>query len=84
MKYWITKEGDKLKLTDMGTEHILNCIGMLQKRFNEDGKAIAYREYGGMGADNMDIWYEVEEIDVTRKTKNAIKSFKDELKKRGI
>lgn len=31
IKYWVTKNGDKIKIEDMETSHIENCIRCLQE-----------------------------------------------------
>lgn len=33
MKYWITKEGDEIKISEMATSHIKNCLKAI-----EDGR----------------------------------------------
>jgi len=30
--YWTTKDGRKLKISEMGTEHIYNCIRMMDRQ----------------------------------------------------
>ena len=36
IKHWVTKEGEKLAIRDMDSEHINNCIVMLRRLQNED------------------------------------------------
>jgi hypothetical protein len=76
--YWTIKDGRNICIKDMGTKHIKNCIFFLQKAI-DDGTAV--REYGHMGADNMDIDYDFE--DVSDEYIEKIKQFKKELIKRG-
>ena len=81
MKYWETKDGTEIRIKDMETSHIENCIRMLQRKF-KDGKAIVIEQGGSMGADNMDIDFWEEEVDRTKEYKDWIKTFKKELKRR--
>ena len=35
--YWTTREGKKLKISDMATSHIINCLKMLERgNFDKD------------------------------------------------
>ncbi len=81
MKYWETQDGERIAVKKMTTSHLENCIRFLEKKF-VNGKVIVIEEYGGMGIDNMDIWYDTEEVDITNEIKDWIKTFKKELKKR--
>lgn len=31
--YWTTREGKKLKISEMGTSHIQNCMKMIRRKF---------------------------------------------------
>lgn len=31
--YWTTKEGKKLKISEMETSHIKNCIALMEKKY---------------------------------------------------
>lgn len=31
--YWITREGKKLKISEMETSHIKNCISLMEKKY---------------------------------------------------
>ena len=41
-KIWVTKDGKKLKIKDMETSHIQNCIKFVNKKIN--GKQWVYAE----------------------------------------
>lgn len=41
---WTTKDGDMIKLQDMTTEHIENCLRMLRRYYNECGWIDAFEE----------------------------------------
>ena len=30
--YWVTKDGEKLHIYEMGTNHIINCVKMLKRK----------------------------------------------------
>lgn len=80
MKTWTTKDGQEIKIKDMTDNHLLNAITML-KRNSKD----AVRETGGMGPDNMDVWYDSEPISPTEYLKDTpYSSLIYEAKKRGL
>jgi len=79
MLMWGTKEGTEIRIRDMDTSHIWNCILYLKKRI-KDGHTTRMIG-GGMGFDEDDYWYDEE--DITKELKSYIKAFKRELKKRG-
>ena len=76
MKYWKTKDGKKLKITEMETSHIENCIKMLERnKSNILTELDMATEHG---------YYLTASIiaEVDEKWEDAIKSFKNELASR--
>jgi len=52
---WTTKEGDKIKYSDLEDRHLLNIISLVRKRAKErDGMMI-----DGGGYDPADFWCEI-------------------------
>ena len=43
-KIWVTKDGKELKIKDMETSHIHNCMKMINKKSKEWGYAEKYKE----------------------------------------
>ena len=43
-KYWVTKTGEKIKISNMTTTHIINCIKMLENKYNH-GEFMSYFGY---------------------------------------
>lgn len=80
-KIWITQSGWEVPVKEMDLSHLINCINYLQKKLDK-GETTIIKQYGGMGADNMDIWYDEEEVDVKDEIKAWIKVFKTEMKRR--
>ena len=83
MKYWITQTGEKLKVKEMTTQHIENCIRMLQKHIAtkpERGYYMGISDYG-------EEWVEMENRQNDEKEEmfiSWINSFKRELKRRTL
>ena len=84
MHYWETKEGKTISVKRMETNHIINCIGYLERKFDKNGKVIVLHQYGGSGSEASDFWYDEEYIDETDKVKEWIDIFEKELMRRGI
>lgn len=76
MEYWKTKNGNKIKIKDMTTEHIKNCIKAIQEGRIQVCKNIDIG-YTGDG-DGDGIIYQW--VDYGR---DYIRAFEEELKKRG-
>lgn len=78
MNTWITASGEKLKIEDMETSHIENCIRMLDKRINEaqDFMANWDWEFGMLSLADAE--------DYKKKAVKKVKAFKKELKRRGL
>ena len=52
MIYWTTKEGDKIKYSDLEDSHLLNIISLVKRRAKElEGTII-----DGGGYDACDMW----------------------------
>lgn len=73
-KIWITRNGEKIAIKDMSTQHILNCLNAI-----EEGKII-FVSNNGYAPDNDYIEYEENDLG----KEHWIKTFKNELKKRGV
>ena len=69
MKIWTTTNGIKLKIKDMSTSHIKNCVKMLKK---DEGPP------GGIWANK--IW--ADEVDHSDETEEYLDVFEAELEKR--
>ena len=67
MSTWTTKDGITIKIKDMETSHIKNCINYLKEN------PVAY---GGCGFSVDDFYYEPD----YEETNEHIKRFEDELK----
>ena len=73
-KIWITKNGEKIAVKDMSTQHILNCIKAIKE------EKIIFVTNTGYAPDNDYIEYEENDLGRER----WIKTFENELKKRGV
>lgn len=67
---WKTRSGVKVKIKDMGTNHIRNCINLLERR------GLDRIVYGGHGSLSEDCWGDVEPCPL-------YESLCEELKRRG-
>lgn len=77
MKYWTTKTGEKLKIVDMETSHIENCIKMLEKNMESTEVDLSdIDDYGTYFLASLDI------EEVKARYQKAIDTFKDELRYR--
>lgn len=78
MKYHITKEGKKIKLSDLETSHLKNIVKLIKRRAKE---GVTISSGGGYFSD--EIWYDEETI-YGKKAKEHLgyKLYKKELKKR--
>lgn len=70
---WTTKNGEKIKVSDMTTQHIQNTIRCL-----EDGKIVFLINLGWLEDNDCQV---IDEDDLEKV--NWIKRFKEELIKRG-
>lgn len=75
IEYWITKNNKKIKIKDMTTQHIKNCIKAIQEDRIQVGESIqlGYTQDGngdGIIYDFIDF------------SKDYIKTFNEELKRR--
>lgn len=77
-KVWATQNGDEIALKDMSLDHLHNTKRMLELKLKHD----PFKRWGAMGSDNMDIYYEEE--DISEELKQWIKAFKREIKKRNV
>lgn len=78
MKFHKTKDGKKIKLSDLDTDHLTNIIKWI-KRKSEEGLTIGY----GGGYDTDDMWYdETTYYGKEAKKKLNYSDYKDELKRR--
>lgn len=73
MKIWKTKDGKEIKVSDMETSHIENCIKFMQKKL-DTGDTI--RMYGG-GDSADDVW--CDEDDISDEIEEWIDVFKLEI-----
>ena len=86
---WKTKSGIKLKIKDMTTQHIKNCIALLN-RYDAHCFHNAYSFLdilqGDMAIDTMENNIASAEEDgyMSEEAQEYIESFENELKKRGI
>src|ERR1035437_4248960 len=81
MKYWITQTGEKLKVKEMTTQHIENCIRMLQRHIATKPEPSYYMGISDYGEE----WVEMENRQNDEQEEmfiSWINSFKRELKKR--
>lgn len=78
MKYHITKEGKKIKISDLETNHLVNIINWIEKMAKE-GFTISH----GGGTTAEDIWYD-EETYYGKETKKILnyQAYKTELENR--
>jgi len=53
-KYWTTKEGKKILISDLETGHLNNIINMMQRNGTDMNR------YGNDGSDGFDPWYDDE------------------------
>ena len=79
MKTWTTADGTVLKIKNMETSHIINCIRMLERKLKE-GNGRVVEIIGDVG------WHSDEaladEIDITDSVKEKIKYLNKELSNR--
>lgn len=73
-RIWKTKNGKKIKVKDMTTQHICNCIKCI-----EEGR-IVFLVSLGYEVDNDFITYDEDIIE----KREWLKTFKEELKNRGV
>ena len=78
MKYHKTKDGKKIKLADLETNHLENIIKWIEKKA-EEGFTIS----SGGGSTSEDMWYD-EETYYGKEAKKQLNysDYKDELKRR--
>lgn len=87
-RIWKTKSGQKLKIKDMSTEHIKNCIGLLNHYHSAKSNSlcafgnmltgeIAQAHFDGMLEDLYENGWE-------DKAEDYIYSFEKELERRGV
>jgi len=69
--YWTTKDGRKLKISEMKTSHILNCIKMMDKQMcTAMNRAMAYNDESYQEPpDNWMNMYEALVDEYNRRTK---------------
>lgn len=79
MTYWTTKGGEKISIKDMTTEHIINCIKMLQKQIDTKNTARMVGIFGVADDQDDNIVYE---IDVKKDIESMIETFNKELVRR--
>lgn len=72
-KIWITREGKKIDVKNMSTQHILNCIKAL-----EENRINFYVSLGYFEDNDFQMFDEDEERKI-----NWIKTFENELRNRG-
>ena len=80
MKYHKTKDGKKIKISDLDTNHLINIIKYIKRKAK---KGLIIRIGGGYDANDM--WYDEYELygKEAKKYMNY-KSYKKELKSREI
>lgn len=79
--YWTTREGERIALKDMTTDHVENALRYLQKRI-KSGDTTVIVTYGGMGWEGDDMWYDEEEVDRKKDMQRWVRRFSKELDRR--
>jgi len=81
MEYWITQTGEKLKVREMETSHIENCIKMLKRALDTQPEPAVYMGDSDYASDAVDQENRHNE-NLAEELKSNIDSFKRELKRR--
>lgn len=82
---WTTKDGRKLNVNDMSTQHIKNSLAMLKRKGHVSAKTLLfYLNCPEPGGDGAQMAFE-EELDSAIKNANPfIDAFEEELKTRPV
>lgn len=81
MKNWITQSGQKLRVVDMETSHIKNCIRMLEKKLEDDPGEQYYTGDSDYAEDAVEQENRANR-EIREKIDEALSSFKEELRYR--
>jgi hypothetical protein len=81
MKYWITQTGEKLKVREMETSHIENCIKMLKRLLDTRPPEQVYMGESDYAEEAVEQENRINE-DRAEAIESTIDSFKRELKMR--
>lgn len=77
MKTWTTKDGQELKVREMETSHIQNCIKFMQRKLDSGDTTILIGEAPRSWEESDEGWWD--EKDITNEIKGWIKRFTKEL-----
>jgi len=72
MKYWTTREGTKLKISEMETDHIKNCMKMLERNLDKYNANVSRTVHG---FDDLSMFIDLDEV-------SEYVAFQEELEKR--
>ena len=83
---WTTKDGTKIKIKDMESSHIKNCIAMLEK-YHRQEEELGWMAIGGLHGDMAieaaeNAMLNLEENGFEDKAEEFIFSFEQELERR--
>ncbi len=81
MKYWITQQGEKLKIREMTESHILNCIKMLERLLATKPEPSVYMGDSEYAEQAVELENQAND-DKAEIIQSRINSFKRELKRR--
>jgi len=87
-RIWKTKSGQKLKIKDMSTEHIKNCIGLLNRYHSAKSNSLC--AFGNLLTGKIatahfdDMLEDIYENGWGDKAEDYIDSFERELERRGV
>jgi hypothetical protein len=81
IKTWTTINGKRLKIVDMDTTHILNCINMLRKNvYNTLPDYSVFVDFDGRPYEEL----EINNKHFKKRIKDKIKAFENEIDRRAL
>ena len=81
MEYWVTKQGEKISIKKLDDNHLLNCIKMLEKSYDDCNGIIMYGVVDDQGSPD---YYDEEHYKSAKEMYPKLKALYKEKERRGL